>query len=64
MAPLPTQARIEIDCSTLTRLLASGSLHACELRCLDDSSRQLLRKLCLEACAQHCGRPCGKAPAR
>jgi len=48
--PPLNRARFEIDGDTLARLLASRQMHACELRCLDDQSKQLLRKLCLETC--------------
>jgi hypothetical protein len=46
-------ARIEIDSVALARLIAGGQLKVCELRCLDNSSKQLVRQLCLESCS-HC----------
>ncbi|HTQ98418.1 MAG TPA: hypothetical protein VMH83_00445 [Candidatus Acidoferrum sp.] len=46
-----TTARIEIDGKLLMKLLAHGELHACDLRCLDASSKRLLQKLCLASCA-------------
>ncbi len=56
MAPKPAQssARIEIDRDTLARLLASGQMHVCELKCLDPQSKHLVRKLCLDTCLKAC----------
>ena len=45
-------ARVEIDCATLERLLASRQMQVCELRCLDAQSKALLRRLILANCAQ------------
>jgi hypothetical protein len=55
MAPTPliNSARVEIDSETLVKLLSAGTLRACELHCLDTSSKQLLQKLCLDSCARH-----------
>lgn len=44
-------ARVEIDCATLARLLASRQMQLCELRCLDADSKALLRRLILDNCA-------------
>ena len=57
MAPKPSpSARVEIDGRTLARLLQRGQMKACELRCLDDQSKQLVRKLCLDTCLKSCPR--------
>lgn len=50
------RAKVEIDAITLARLLAQGQMHACELKCLDDQSKQLVRKLCLDTCLKACAR--------
>lgn len=53
---LTTRAKVEIDALTLARLLAKGQMHACELKCLDDQSKQLVRRLCLDTCLKACTR--------
>jgi hypothetical protein len=53
---MTTRAKVEIDAITLTRLLAKGQMHACELKCLDDQSKQLVRRLCLDTCLKACSR--------
>jgi hypothetical protein len=54
--PLSARAKVEIDAATLARLLAKGEMHACELKCLDDQSKQLVRRLCLDTCLKACSR--------
>ena len=51
-----TRARIEIDGDTLARLLAQRQMQGCELKCLDDQSKQLVRQLCLDTCLKACSR--------
>ena len=53
---MTTRAKVEIDAITLARLLAKGQMHACELKCLDDESKQLVRRLCLDTCLKACSR--------
>jgi len=53
---MTTRAKVEIDAITLARLLAKGEMHACELKCLDDQSKQLVRRLCLDICLKACGK--------
>jgi hypothetical protein len=48
-------ARVEIDCETLARLLGRHEMKACELRCLDPASKEVLRRLMLANC-RRCGR--------
>jgi hypothetical protein len=57
---LTTRAKVEIDAITLARLLARGQMHACELKCLDDPSKQLVRRLCLDTCLDICLKTCAK----
>lgn len=47
--------RIEIDCETLARLLVRHQMQACELRCLDPASKEVLRQLMLVNC-RRCAR--------
>jgi len=55
MAPESSNCvRVEIDSNTLARLLRQGQMKACELRCLDGQSKQLVRKLCLDTCLKSC----------
>jgi len=54
MSQTSTSARVEIDSNTLARLLQQGQMKVCELRCLDDQSKQLVRRLCLDTCLKSC----------
>ena len=49
-APRSAKLRLEVDASTLLRLLGNGDLCAAGLRCLDRDSHSILRRLCLQAC--------------
>lgn len=49
-------ARLEMDTSTLRRLLENNQMCVAELRCLDKGSKSLLRELCLSVCRCESGR--------
>ena len=46
------QVRLEFSADTLSRLLKSGEVTACNFRCLDHDSKQCVRQLLL-ACLAH-----------
>ena len=51
----PTTLRIEIPSEQLARLLSSHTVAAADIRCLDQGSKELLWKLCLQAAGPTAG---------
>ena len=51
-----TTVQLEIGAHKLQQLMASGALCAEDLRCLNSSSRESVKVLCLKACSQRIAR--------
>lgn len=46
------KVRLEMDVSTLSKLMESGALSANAFRCLDCDSKECVWRLCLSSCAK------------